>query len=1556
MKDRDSTTDHPAATPQGVARRLRASACLATVFAMLVVLVPVHALAAGSPLVTQTFANNSTPAGQWSVPPAPSGWTNNACLTAGPVVATTSVPNCASPPDTSGAGALRLTNNGASQIGAVFYQSSLPTSQGLDITFDTYQYNGTGADGIAFTLAAANPSNPTPPTATGPQGGDLGYAANTTGSPGTAGLPYGYLGIGLDVYGNFANTPLAGGTGCTEPSPLLINTAYPESVTARGPGNGTTGYCILGSTATTYNKSSGGGSAGGTISNVGAGNTLDRQASMSRSGGMVPVEVAINPSASPVTTGSGLVVPADSWILAYTPLGTSSQQTLTGVLPTSGNNAALATFPAAWMDPTTGIPYQLTFGWTASTGGSNEFHDVSNVVASSLLGSQPVLSLTTLDNESGQMLAGNHGVFVLSPGTSATGGTEANMLTVTDTLPAGMTPGSATSSADWACTTSGQTVTCTYTPLSPITAGTALPDISIPVALSSGLSGTVTNTARIASTDGLPATSGDPVMVSAFSASAAPSPQAHAQPVTLTATLPSSATGTVTFTSGTTTLCTVTLPALSCTASNAPTGSDTVTATYSGDSNFAPQTTTTALTISKATPPMTEAAAPAAIAYGSQETLSFANLPGDATGTVTFTSGGSTLCTATIPAASCQTATTLAAGTYGVTATYSGDGNYTATTATGASFTVTKADTSFSESAAPASVPYGTPDTLSVSGLPTGVTGTVTFTAGSATLCVATLPAARCDTPISLAVGTYNVTATYSGDGNYNGMTASGASFSVTQATTSFAEAAAPSSVPYGTADTLSVSGLAAGATGSLTFTWGGSTLCTAILPSASCTTSATLAPGAYAVTATYSGDGNHLGATASGASFTVTKADTAMTESVSPPSIGYGSQDTLSIAGLPGDATGTVTFTSGGSTLCTTVLPSTSCQTATALPAGTYPVTATYPGDSDYNGTTATGASFTVTKADPTFVESAAPASVTYGTADTLSVTGLPGDATGTVTFTSDGSTLCTATLPASSCPTSDALDPGTYTVTATYSGDGNYNSAAVTGASFTVIKTDTSMTESAAPASIAYGAQDTLSVAGLPGAATGTVTFTSGGATLCSATLPVSSCQSSTSLAPGTYAVTATYAGDGDFNGTTATGATFTVTQAAPSITESASPATIAYGAQDTLSVAGLAADATGTVTFTAGGSMLCIATLPATSCLTATGLTPAAYDVTASYIGDSDYDAATATGASFTVVKASMSMIEDASPATIVYGAQDTLSVTGIPGDATGTVTFVSGSATLCVATLPATSCQTSATLPSGFYGVTATYAGDGNYSGGTATGASFTVTKADPALTEAASPATIVYGTADMLSDAGLPGDATGTVTFTAGSTTLCVAVLPATSCLTSAALSPAIYAVTATYSGDANHTAASATGAQFTVIKANTSMTVTVSPSPITVGASVTLSVSGLPAGASGTVTFTSGSTVLCTATLPATSCTATISFAPGTYPVQATYSGDDDYNGSIAAGSGRDGVLSVVADVTVPTTGVGLDIRRTALGALLFIAGASLVVAARARSRNDEIL
>ncbi len=206
--------------------RFREVMCVVTAVATIVALLPTNAFAGGSSLESETFANNSTAAGQWYLP-AGSGGTNGACLTAGPVSATTSIPNCASPPDSNGSGALRLTTNAGNAVGAAFYETSLPTTEGLDVNLETYQFDGTGADGIVFSLAAANPADPMPPSSTGPLGGNLGYAAANGGS-GAAGMPYGYLGIGLDVYGNYENTPLAGGSGCTIPSPLVANKAYPE--------------------------------------------------------------------------------------------------------------------------------------------------------------------------------------------------------------------------------------------------------------------------------------------------------------------------------------------------------------------------------------------------------------------------------------------------------------------------------------------------------------------------------------------------------------------------------------------------------------------------------------------------------------------------------------------------------------------------------------------------------------------------------------------------------------------------------------------------------------------------------------------------------------------------------------------------------------------------------------------------------------------------------------------------------------------------------------------------------------------------------------------------------------------------------------------------------------------------------------------------------------------------------------------------------------------------------------------------------------------------------
>ena len=127
------------------------------------------------------------------------------CLTADPTTSTgnSTVRNCnLASPDPVGSGALRFTSTTEQQASGFVADTSLPTSQGLEITFTQYQYGGYGlggpgspggADGISFFMAVAPPS----PQAIGPQGGALGYASSGTAS----GLPGAWLGVGLDEIG-----------------------------------------------------------------------------------------------------------------------------------------------------------------------------------------------------------------------------------------------------------------------------------------------------------------------------------------------------------------------------------------------------------------------------------------------------------------------------------------------------------------------------------------------------------------------------------------------------------------------------------------------------------------------------------------------------------------------------------------------------------------------------------------------------------------------------------------------------------------------------------------------------------------------------------------------------------------------------------------------------------------------------------------------------------------------------------------------------------------------------------------------------------------------------------------------------------------------------------------------------------------------------------------------------------------------------------------------------------------------------------------------------------
>ncbi|MDP9403998.1 MAG: Ig-like domain repeat protein [Actinomycetota bacterium] len=260
--------------------------------------------------------------------------------------------------------------------------------------------------------------------------------------------------------------------------------------------------------------------------------------------------------------------------------------------------------------------------------------------------------------------------------------------------------------------------------------------------------------------------------------------------------------------------------------------------------------------------------------------------------------------------------------------------------------------------------------------------------------------------------------------------------------------------------------------------------------------------------------------------------------------------------------------------------------------------------------------------------------------------------------------------------------------------------------------------------------------------------------------------------------------------------------------------------------------------------------------------------------------------------------------------IYGQPVTFvaTITSTAADPTGTVTFAEGSALIGTARLDADGVArfTTSTLHAGAHTLIAEYGGNPVHA--PSTSASFTqmVDKDTSTVSVTTSPENPVLGEPVSFSavvTTANGGAATGTVTFTDGSTPLGTADIGSdnTATFTTSALSVGEHAVTASYSGDDNVTASTSEAVSRSVGKAAAGVTLASSanPSPaaepVTLTATVTAPGEGM-AVPSGTVTFHDGDAILGSIALDAAGSAAlTVSLDAGEHIITATYEGDANY-------------------------------------------------------------
>ena len=581
------------------------------------------------------------------------------------------------------------------------------------------------------------------------------------------------------------------------------------------------------------------------------------------------------------------------------------------------------------------------------------------------------------------------------------------------------------------------------------------------------------------------------------------------------------------------------------------------------------------------------------------------------------------------------------------------------------------------------------------------------------------------------------------------------------------------------------------------------------------------LSTGTHEITATFNGDPNHLGSSSFGVPQTIAPPPASIAATAGTPQqtpIGTGFAATLQVQVK--DASGfplpnqTVTFNgpaSGPTAFLNTITPVTDnngyaavTATASGTP-GVYVLTASVAG-------VAQTASFSLTnQLAPNIISFTKPSDTVFtATPPILAATA---SSTLAVTYTSGTVAVCKVT-PVGMIT---FVSAGACSIIASQAGNTKYAVAADVTKTFAISQA-TQVISFNPPPTQTFAPAGSVALVATGGASGNVITFASTSTSVC--TTGGSNGATATFVSAGTCAITASQAGTTNYSAAPNVPKSFAIGQAAQVISFTP-PATQIYSPAGTVTLVATGGASGNPVTFASTSTGVC--TTGGTNGATATFVSAGTCNITASQVGNTNYAVASSVLQSFIIGQASQ-IISFTPPATQTYMPNGTVGLSATGGASGLPVIFNSTSTSIC--TTGGSNGATVTFLTAGNCAMTASQAGNTNYSAAPVVPQSFNIGQATQtiAFTPPATQTFAPNGTVALVATGGASGNA---VTFASTSPGVCT--MGGTNSVTVTFVAAGSCTITASQAGNINYSAAPDVAKSFAINQAAQSISFTSTP-------------------------------------------------------------------------------------------------------------------------------